>query len=117
MNVKRGMKPKDFSKKWRDLIVEMKFAKFDNIKPEQIARDFVSSTATVLPRFHNMWATNITQFDMGSSLCSIKQVPPIETLLNEFDSWTTMTETGNAPSGNDLSMAHLDGKSLKNVHM
>lgn len=96
MNVKRGMKPKDFSKKWRDLIVEMKFAKFDNIKPEQIARDFVSSTATVLPRFHNMWATNITQFDMGSSLCSIKQVPP---------------------SGNDLSMAHLDGKSLKNVHM
>lgn len=27
-NIKRGIKPKDFSKKWRDLIVDMSFAQF-----------------------------------------------------------------------------------------
>ena len=110
-NVKRGIKPRDFSKKWRDLIVDMRFAKFDDIKSERISRDFVESTEHVLPRFYDLWSTNLIQFDMNSSLSTIKEVPPIEMLLLEFDSWTQKLEKSSSPSRKDITMATFDGKS------
>lgn len=111
INLKRSMKPKDLSTKWRNLIVDMKFAKFDSIADEQLARDFIDSTEHVLPKFHNLWSTNLTQFDLDSSLSTLKKVPPIETLLNEFDVWTQKIEKQDKPSKGDVTMATLDGKS------
>lgn len=82
------MKPKELSMKWRDLIVDIKFARFDSIKQEQLARDFIDLTEHVLLEFYHLWSTNLTQFDLNLSLSILKEVLKIDDLLNEFNVWT-----------------------------
>lgn len=108
---KRGIRPKELSAKWREFMVDMQFANFDNIKPEQLARDFVNSTEHVLPEFYTLWSTNLLQFDLDSSLNTLKKVPTVEKLLNEFDVWSQRTKKQSMSSRTDIMMATLDGKS------
>ncbi|QGA18636.1 hypothetical protein EYB26_006321 [Talaromyces marneffei] len=107
---KRGMKPKELVKKWRDLRMDMNLANFTAIPSEQLTRDFIDSTEGVLPKFHDTWSTRIIDLDSGMSDSLLKKVPDIDDIMDSFDRWVEDYTKSERPSQRDIAMATLDGK-------
>ncbi|KAE8547616.1 hypothetical protein EYB25_009409 [Talaromyces marneffei] len=107
---KRGMKPKELVKKWRDLRMDMNLTNFTAIPSEQLTRDFIDSTEGVLPKFHDTWSTRIIDLDSGMSDSLLKKVLDIDDIMDSFDRWVEDYAKSERPSQRDIAMATLDGK-------
>ncbi|EED14665.1 hypothetical protein TSTA_041430 [Talaromyces stipitatus ATCC 10500] len=108
---KRGTKPKELAKKWRELLMDMNLANFKALTSEQLARDFIDSTEGVLPKFHELWSTTLLQYDLNSKMSTLSEPPTIEGILNEFDSWTDAYAKKELNPKPDITMATFSNKS------
>ena len=76
---------KDFSKKWRDLIVDMNLVNFDEIPVQLLARDFIKGTAGIAPGFYKIWSNRLLGFDLDLSTSGLIEEPKIHSILDAFD--------------------------------
>jgi hypothetical protein len=68
---KSGTKPRNFSKEWRDLIVDMNLANYSEI-----------------PKFHEIWSNRLIEFDLDMATSGLTKDPDIDSVIDAFDLWT-----------------------------
>ncbi|EED14304.1 conserved hypothetical protein [Talaromyces stipitatus ATCC 10500] len=108
---KNSLKPKELIQKWRDLIIDMKFAKFTEIPDDRLTRDFIKTTENVLPKFYETWTTRMIEFDLDSGATNLIEIPTVDEIISQFEQWEEVYTKSNPPSRRDIAMATFGDKS------
>ncbi|KAL3712554.1 hypothetical protein TMatcc_001253 [Talaromyces marneffei ATCC 18224] len=108
---KRGIKPKDLSQKWRDLIMDMRLCGFRGVSEEQLTRDFIAASEHVIPKFHDIWSNRMLEFDLDLETSGLIQAPTVDRIIEVFDTWAENAPKPQQASNRDMAMASLAGKS------
>jgi hypothetical protein len=104
----KAAQPRKFSKEWRDLIVNINYSE---IPVERLARFFIKGTATVAPKFHEIWSNRLIEFDLDMATSGLTKEPDIDSVIDAFDLWTENFVKTKQSSTQDIAMETLGEES------
>ncbi|EED13249.1 conserved hypothetical protein [Talaromyces stipitatus ATCC 10500] len=104
-------KIKRINSEMRDLIIDMRFAKFTEIPDDRLARDFIKTTEDILTKFYETWTTRMIEFDLDSGATSLIEAPTVDEIISQFERWEEVYAKSNETSRRDIAMATFGNKS------
>lgn len=108
---KSGTKPKDLSKNWRQLIMDMRLAEFEEVSEYTLTRDFISASEHVIPKFHDIWSNRMIEYDLDFETAGLIEPPTIDRLIDAFDVYADNMPKPRQSSNRDIAMGSFAGKS------